>query len=123
METSADFIRAIRTRYSITSDYQLAKILGITRSAMSKYRTGICHVFGEEIGYRIAELLELPKEYVLSCLAAERSKDKKVKKVWERIAELTRVAVVALAVTFAGSGIVTPTPAHAAGGVQLCILC
>ena len=117
METSKDFTSAIKARYGIESDYQLAKLLGITRSAMSKYRTGVCHVFGEDIGYRIAELLDLDAGYVLSCLAAERSKDIKVKKVWQRLAELTRVAIIApvlFAVTLAGSPLITPSPAVSA---------
>ncbi|HJX19108.1 MAG TPA: helix-turn-helix transcriptional regulator [Acidiferrobacterales bacterium] len=125
METSGDFVRAIRARYGITSDYQLAKTLRITRSAMSKYKTGVCHVFSEETGFRIAELLDLDAGHVLACLAAERSKDIKVKKVWERLAELTRVAIVApvlFAVTLAGSALVT-SPAARAAEAGLCILC
>ena len=120
METSRNFERAIVARYNLTSDYQLAKLLGVKPSTISAHRTGDAKTFGEEIGYRIAELLDLPAEYVLSCLAAERSKDVKIKKVWARIADLTRVAVFA-AVTLASSSFVTP-PAQAAGA-GLCILC
>lgn len=114
METSKDFARSIKIRYNITSDYALAKLLGITRSTMSLHKTGNVKSFGEDTGFRIAELLDLDAGYVLSCLAAERSKDAKVKKVWERLAALTRVAVLlpaVLAVTIlAGSPDVT---AHA----------
>lgn len=123
METSKDFARAIKARYNIESDYALAKTLHLRSSTMSAHKSGRAKTFGEDTGYRIAELLDLPAEYVLSCLAAERSKDIKVKKVWQRIAELTRVAVLApalLAVTFAGSALVTPSPIVAK---LHCILC
>lgn len=117
METSRDFERAIRARYSITSDYQLAKLFGVKPATISAHRTGDAKTYGEQIGYRIAELLDLDAGYVLACLAAERSKDAKVKKVWERLAELTRVAVLlpaAFAVTLTlghQADDVTPSPA------------
>lgn len=123
MENSAGFARAIKVRHDIKSDYALAKLLGITRSGISSHTTGRRSVFSDEVGYRIAELLDLDAGYVLSCLAAERSKDIKVKKVWQRLAELTRVAIIApvlFAVTLAGSPLVTPSPAFTS---QLCILC
>lgn len=120
METSKEFARAIKSHYDIKSDYALAKMLNVTRQAMSKHKTGDSHYFSEDTGYRIAELLGLDAGYVLACLAAERSKDIKVKKVWERLAELTRVAIVApvlFAVTLAGSALVTSPAAQARSDV------
>ncbi len=120
METSKDFARAIKARYSIESDYALAKLLGLSRSAISEHRTGKSKSFGEETGFRIAELLDLDAGHVLACLAAERSKDIKVKKVWQRLAELTRVAIIApllFAVTLAGSALVTSPAAQARSDV------
>lgn len=120
METSKDFTSAIKARYSIESDYALAKLLHLQASTLSAHKSGRAKTFGEDTGFRIAELLDLPAEYVLSCLAAERSKDIKVKEVWRRLAELTRVAIIApalFAVTLAGSSFVTPSPASYANSV------
>lgn len=86
MKTSDDFERSLRAQYHIQSDYSLAKLLGITRSAMSQHKTGRSKVFSDETGYRIAELLGYPPEYVLSCLAGERAGKPETRKVWENIA-------------------------------------
>jgi hypothetical protein len=64
----------------------MAKLLGLTRSAMSTHRTGKVKSFGEETALRIAELLDLNPAYVLACLAAERAKRPDVAKVWKKVA-------------------------------------
>ena len=90
MKTSKDFAREIRENYGVRgvlSDYALAKLLNITRSAISSHTTGRRSVFADETGQRIAELLDLDPAYVLACLAAERAKRPDVRATWQRVAE------------------------------------
>lgn len=120
MENSADFERAIRARYSITSDYQLSKLLHVTTSAVSARKRGHSKTFGEETGQRIAELLGLEPAYVLACLAAERAKRPDVRATWERIAAtLTRTAA-AFLLGIALFSPPTPSQASTATGYTLC---
>lgn len=85
MDTTKDFMARIRARYNLTSDYQLAKFLGVTRQRISGYK-GRDITLGDETAIKVAEALELPPAYVLNCMAAERAKRPEVKKAWQRAA-------------------------------------
>jgi len=114
METMQDFIGRIRDRYDVRSDYGLAKILGITRNAISAHKHKRSKHFSEETAYRIAELLDLPPEYVMSCLAAERAKDERVREAWGRVSKLVRVASFSAVISLLS--IFVPTKESVAGG-------
>ena len=118
MENMQDFIERIRDRYDVRSDYGLAKILGITRNAISAHKHKRSKHFSEETAYRIAELLDLPPEYVMSCLAAERAKDERVREAWGRVSKLVRVA--SLSAVIGVFSIFVPTKqVHANGGLSI----
>jgi len=104
MKTSNDFVRAIRARHNVLSDYALAKLLGITRSAVSEHKLGLSKAFGDQTGYRIAELLDLDPGYVLASLAAERAKTPEVKRVWQRMARAAGTAAVLVMAVFLSWG-------------------
>ena len=91
METMSSFVQKLKARYVVSSDYGMAKLLGLTRQAMSAHKNGRSKNFSESTAYRIAELLNMDPAYVIACLAAERSKDKRVAEAWRRIVELVRV--------------------------------
>lgn len=80
------------------SDYRLAQILKLTRSAVSDYRTGKKH-FGIETCEKVAELLGLDPLYVISCIQAERAQNAAQRRLWERNAEAWKkvMAIAALA--------------------------
>jgi len=98
MERSQDWIRLIKDKLSDQginpSDYRLAKITGLTASAISHYqkriRQGKEPVFRDEVGIRIADFLEVDRAYVLASLAAERSQDPDVVATWERVGQLVQ---------------------------------
>lgn len=94
--TTVDFLDALKARHHLPSDYALAKILGITRSAVSCYRSGKV-ALGEEMALKVAELLETEPGYVLARIAEERTKRPQVKAAWRKVAE-------ALAPTAQGTG-------------------
>jgi hypothetical protein len=66
-----DYLNAVQSRYALTSDYQLAHKLGLTRSNISVLRN--CKGFqGEETATFIAKLLDLPPARVVAHANAER---------------------------------------------------
>ena len=81
MKYSIDFIDEIARRYpnddgSPASDYRIAKLLGITRASVSRFRTGKGS-FCDETAIRAAELLGIEPLKVIAAANAERSKDEK----------------------------------------------
>lgn len=76
-------------RVGPSSSYMVAKVLQISDSAVySYYKQG--KIMGDEVGVRVADLLQVPPEVVLSCLALERSKkteNDKVTQAWETVIE------------------------------------
>lgn len=90
MEKMQSFLEQIRKRYDITSDYGLAKILQVSRTAISAHKYKRSKNFSEESAYKIAKLLDLDPAYVLTCLAAERAKDDRVRETWRRVGEIIR---------------------------------
>lgn len=80
-KTTVEFLDAVKAKHGLTSDYQLSKLIGCTHSSISHYRGGKSKL-DEGTACKVAELLEIEPGYVLACIAAERSKDDKVKKAW-----------------------------------------
>jgi hypothetical protein len=66
-----DYLNTVRSRYGLTSDYQLAHKLGLRPSSMSNYRHETSF-FNEEIATFIANLLDLPPARVVAHANAER---------------------------------------------------
>lgn len=81
MKTTLEFLDAVKAKHGLTSDYQLSKLLECTHSAISNYRAGKSRL-DEETACKVADLLGIEGGFVLSCIAAERSKNAKVKKAW-----------------------------------------
>ena len=115
METMNDFIERIRGKYDIQSDYGLAKILKVTRNAISAHKHKRSKHFSEETAYKIAELLDLDPAYVMSCLAAERAKDVRVRETWQRVSKILRVASLPALIFFVSNFV--PTKDVVAGSV------
>jgi Phage related protein len=100
MQTTAQFLDAIKIKTGIHSDYGLAEVLGVTSAAVSHYRV-TSRAFGDKAAFRVAELLGIDPGYVVACSAAQRAKSPKQKKLWEGIAKKMAGAsvVVLLALT------------------------
>ena len=98
MQSSLQLLDAIKKRHKLTSDYQLAKILGVTTQRISHYRAGRRRAFSEETALRVAELLQVAPGYVLAIGAGERAKEESVRKAWEKAAKTLAGTAVALLV-------------------------
>lgn len=82
---TVDFLDAIRERYQLTSDYKLAKLLGITVQRVSMYRRG-SRRFDNQMAVKAAELLGLNAIQVIACVELEREMRPELRKVWEGVA-------------------------------------
>lgn len=87
MQTTIEFLDAIRAAHGLTSDYQLAKHLKIRPSRISNYRLGVS-LFDEETCLLVASELDLEPAYVAACIQAERAKAPAVKAMWKHAAEV-----------------------------------
>jgi len=65
MKNTCEFLDAIKAKNSLTSDYQLAKLLGCTPSAIGNYRHGKS-MLSDEYALKVADLLGLEGGYVLA---------------------------------------------------------
>ncbi len=105
MKTTVQFLDAVRVRHSLTSDYQLGKLLGVSHARISNYRVGR-NMMDEAMCLKIAAALSLddPGE-VLVAIAHEREKRPDVKRAWERVAKrlAASTAAVLVALGLAGS--------------------
>jgi transcriptional regulator with XRE-family HTH domain len=82
MRTTVDYLDALKAKLGLPSDYAAAKLLGVTRSAASRYRTGVS-TFDDEVAVRVAELLEINPLEVIFALRAERAANEDARTRWE----------------------------------------
>ncbi len=118
MKTTVQFLDAVRDRYGLTSDYQLAKLLGVGQTNISRYRNR-GGTMDDHIAIRVAELLKLDPGYVLACVQAERAATEEVRKIWTKTAKAlagTAVAILAgCALSLAPLPHLVPTASAAPG--------
>lgn len=86
MKTTIEFLDAVKAKTGAPSDYAAAKLLGITRSQVSKYRTGQDYI-GDKTAITIAKILNTDPGIIVSAVHAERAKDEAEKAVWKDIFE------------------------------------
>ncbi len=118
-----DYLDAIKQRFLLTSDYQIAKKIGISPQRVSKYRNGHDY-FGEEVAVTAAELLEIDPGQILADIAAERTKCPAAKAAWQRAARM--LSGVAASIFIGVLTILTTPPAMAETALniaQVYILC
>jgi hypothetical protein len=68
-----------------STDYRLAKILGMTPNGLSHTLHGRGSL-SDENAIKLADELILPRSYVVACMARFRSKNPEVIEMWENIA-------------------------------------
>jgi plasmid maintenance system antidote protein VapI len=109
MNTTTEFIDAVKAKTGAASDYKLASILDVTRGGISSYRTGrTC--LDDETCIKVASLLDIDPAIVLTAIYAERSKNEATKAVWKSLFE--KLGGVAAALTL-GIMLNVPNPAQA----------
>jgi transcriptional regulator with XRE-family HTH domain len=109
MNTSCDFLDAVKARHAIISDYKLAKLMGVGQQTISNYRNGRS-TLDDSMVLRVAGLLEEDPAVMLAAVHAERAKRPEEKAAWRSIME--RLGGVA-ACAILGVALVYPTPSQA----------
>lgn len=64
----------VKAKYSLTSDYQLAKMIGVGTGRMGNWRKGVCSM-DWEIAFKVADLLELDDQNVVYGLLDDKYKN------------------------------------------------
>jgi len=91
------YLDAICARYQV-SDYRAARLLGVTKQAVSGYRSGY-RSFSDAAAIKAAQLLDLDPAEVLIDVQAERTKDENARRILEKVARaLHRSAAAAVVV-------------------------
>lgn len=86
MKTTLEFLEAIRAKLGGISDYAIAKELGVTRAAVSKYRNGLSG-FDDETAVKVARVLDIDPAAVVTAAHAERSKNPELRQIWASLAD------------------------------------
>lgn len=99
MQTTKQLLDRAKKAQGIESDYRLAQVLGVAKTAITNYRSGRNHP-NDEIAARLADLAGQDPSSVIAELYAERAKTPAVRDIWLRMAKQIRhgVAAVMLAV-------------------------
>jgi hypothetical protein len=79
-----EYLDAVRKKLGLPSDYALQKPLGLSKSQLSRYRTGL-DSFSDAVALQIAEILDIPPAKVLLDCHIERSKVPAVKAAWTNL--------------------------------------
>jgi len=83
---STEYLDAVRTKLQLPSDYALAKVLGITREAVSALRNEKTSM-GIETATKIGEILDIDCHIIYANGQIERAKTQEMKVFWEAITE------------------------------------
>jgi hypothetical protein len=91
MQTTNEFLDAVKAKLGIASDYKLTKALGLSANAVGHYRSGRSRL-DDRVVVRVAELLEVDPAYVMACVYAERAGSEELRGVWADMAAKYRRA-------------------------------
>lgn len=84
MKSVSEYLDAVKKRLDLPSDYAAAKALGVTPSAISKYRLGRAS-FDDLTCLRVAEILGVDEIEVIAAANAARANDPRIRRVWENV--------------------------------------
>ena len=84
--TTIEYLDAVKAAKGLTSDYQLAKLLGFPLSSVSSYRTGR-RFFDDEAALTVAQALGVEPICVIAAANAERAKTPEQKARWMALVE------------------------------------
>lgn len=113
MKSTGQYLDEVKERLDLPSDYAIAKALGVTRAAISSYRTGRS-MPDDLVCARIAAALDVEPMEVISAINYQRAKSDDARKLWETIwgkaAGAIALSLIACAV---GALAVAPTTSRA----------
>lgn len=87
-------LQAVKAAQGITSDYRLARFLGVTDNTVGNWQHGRSRP-DDATAVRLAELAGLDAAEVLASLYAERASTDELRSIWRRLAERAHAAALA----------------------------
>lgn len=78
---TVDYLNRVKNRLGISSDYALAKALGMGRSNASSLMNGKT-TMGDETALKVAQILDVHPVIVLADVHAERERNPEIQAVW-----------------------------------------
>lgn len=90
---TTEYCAALKRRWKISSDYELAKRLGVSKQAISNYVNGQ-RAFDVTTAARVAEILELEPLRVIADMELERGSSPEL---WKRLRDAAAIAGVMVA--------------------------
>ncbi len=111
MKTTIQWLDAIKKARGLSSDYAVAKALGVTAQVISHYRNGR-RAFDPYTAAKVAELVGVEPMQVIASVEAERARNDEQRAFWRRLAAAWLLPMCAAA------GLATPAPSVQAASVQ-----
>lgn len=84
MLTTTDWLNALKHQKKISSDYGIAKLLGVTRQTISKYVHQHDYL-GPETAAKVADELGIDAAIIYAACHAERSRNDRERSIWTKI--------------------------------------
>jgi len=81
-----DLLEAVKVRRGISSDYALAKALGVSQPTVASYRAGNSRI-SDDVALTVAEILGMHPMSVIAAANAERAKTPEQRARWEGLME------------------------------------
>jgi predicted transcriptional regulator len=80
------YLDAVRDKLPTRSDYAVAKALGVSKQAVSRYMKGTGY-FDDYVAIRVAELLKIDPLQVIADVNMQRTQNAEVRAVWKGLLE------------------------------------
>lgn len=98
------YLDAVRRKIGAESNAEVARALGLSRAAMTKYYNGE-RIIDDYTAARVAEVLGIDPLTVIAQANAEREKDGEKRQFWERLAHAVVVVLTCGSLFFSGADI------------------
>lgn len=89
---SIEWIDKVEKHLGGISDYKVAQVLGMSKSAISKHRTGGAVTLDDDACLAVAEALDINPAVVFLDQYEERAKNPKIRKMWAQVARTAKKA-------------------------------
>lgn len=97
MLTTNELLDRAKAQHGIASDYKLAQVVGVAKSAIQNYRVGRSHP-DDRVAARLAELTGEDAGEIAAWMQVERARDDDARAMWRGVAERLHRAGLAAAV-------------------------
>lgn len=111
---SLKYLDAVKKRYELKKDNELAAKIGCTPTSVSRYYSGKA-IMDDEQCLRVAQVLGMENPLpIIAAAGIDRAEKTGQRSLWEVFTKATSLSPLAVALLVGVTSIVTPSPAEAA---------